>query len=207
MATTSRIEETRDPDGITITTTTRQDFADFAPTSNVRSYRKTTEDGVITIIEEMLENVGSARYLVDSSVTQEPLETHSYFASMSDTLKTNWALWKKNPYDPALDPPGWKPNDSGDTQLQTLYYFWKRDITSFLSPRIVVKYTVVESHAPFVHFVGKIADHGLDLGTLPFSDMSFICTGANGQQQGEYWTNTYEYMGSGAGGWDTNIYS
>lgn len=216
----NQITWTRDLDGSYRKTVTRQSFADFEPSGESLTYRKQHSDAVYQTSEDFIETGGEGIWQIDCTTTQEPIETHTYFSSMSETNKRNWALWKKDPKHPQLDPPGWDPYQSSSTEVQTLLYWWNRDVTSYLAPRIVARWTVVEQHPPDTSKVGKIAEGW----TLPSinapADINFLLAGANGRQigtptQGEaWWSNTYELMGSarntdagqGSTGWIRFLY-
>jgi hypothetical protein len=154
----TRTSQSRDLDGVYRKTTIRQSFEDFEPVGDCIQYRKDHNDAVYEITEETIEAGGQGVWQIDCTTGQEPIETHMYFADMAAADKRNWALWKKDPKHPNMDPAGWDPYQSGSEKVQTLLYWWNRDVTSYLAPKIVARWTVVEDHPPDCSGVGKIAE-------------------------------------------------
>lgn len=198
------IEETRtrDLDGAYRKTLIRQSVGnqDFEPAANALQYRKNHKDSFITVTEDFIETGGEGVWQIDCTTSQEPIETHEYFASMSAEDKRNWALWKRDQTSPLLDPPNWDPKLSESTEVQTLYYWWVRDVTTFLAPKIVARWHVIENHPPDCSGVGKIAD-GWSLPSINKPpNVNFLLSGATGRQIGsgseEWYANTYELLGS-----------
>ena len=140
----------RDLDGAYKRTDVSSSFENIEPASQCIQYTKNLKDHTYTINEQFIEAGGEGTWQIDCTVSQEPMETHKYFLTISDSDKRNWSLWKKDPYHPQLNPAGWNPLMSGDAKIQTLYYWWQRDVTQYLAPRVVAKWTVVENHPPNV---------------------------------------------------------
>lgn len=199
------IEETRtrDLDGAYRKTLIRQTVGnnDFEPNPDALQYKKNHKDSFITVTEDFIELGGEGVWQIDCTTSQEPIETHQYFASLSDQDKRNWALWKRDQTSSQLIPPNWNPaSPDQNEQIQTLYYWWIRDVTSFLAPRIVARWHVVENHPPDCSGVGKIAV-GWDLPSINVPEgVDFLLSGATGKQIGtgdqEWYANTYELLGS-----------
>ena len=217
----TRLSWSRDQEGVYRKTITRQSFENIEPSGDAIQYKKDHSDAVYEIVEEHIDLGGDGVWQIDCTTGQEPIETHMYFSSIPDSEKRNWALWKKDPKHPQLDPPGWDPYQSGDTGIQTLLYWWNRDVTSYLAPKIVARWTVVEQHPPDCSGVGKIAQ-GWNLPEIHKpSDVNFLLAGANGKQLGSptegeaWWQNTYELLGSarstdaggGTTGWIEFLYA
>lgn len=198
MATETRKVESKDVTGIVLTTVTQQSFQEIQPSENARAYQLEHVDGVYTLTEETISGTGTV-FSIESTTTQEPLETHPRFDSIPADVKKNWVRWKKNPQDPILA--GWKPETEEDGTFQELYSFYTYDVTSYLVPRVVVRMTELEQGPPDLGNIGKIDQPSVSAG-----NGNFILTGAHGQQEGDNWRNTYEWLGSGPGGWDEKIY-
>lgn len=205
MATTESTEWAFDSSGLTIKTEVKKDFVDIAPSSELRGWRKTYADGVYAITEESYEGSGTPVYSVEVGMSQEPLETHPKFTGASATELGYYQLYVKNSRDPAL-PSGWKPSTSTDTKVQKLWEYRLIGITDYLCPKIVVKMSTLEDDAPVLANIGLVDDPGITVGP---SGRTFVLTGASGQQEGSTgkWRNTYEWTGSGTGGWDTYLYT
>ena len=198
MATETRKVISKDVTGIILTTTTQQAFTEITPDENARAYQLEHVDGVYTLTAESISGTGTV-FSIESTTTQEPLETHPRFDVISEELKRKWARWKKNPQDPELN--GWKPDTEQDSNLLELYSFYTYDVTSYLVPRIVVRMTELEQGPPALGNIGKKDQPAIEVG-----NGDFILTGAHGQQEGDNWRNTYEWLGSGPNGWDDKIY-
>lgn len=200
--TETQVEVSKDPTGLITRTTTKQAFAWEDPSADCRSYRVTQTDGVVTVVEEFFDDM-PAVYNLDVSTTQEPVETHPYFSSLPEKFKTDWALWKQNPTNPALN--GWNPADETGEKESTLYALWKKGISNYLSPRIVVKHVTLEDDAPNASDVGIISSPGYPGNAGP---VNFILTGLSAQQEGNKWRVSREYLGSARGSnWEPVLYT
>jgi hypothetical protein len=200
--TETQIEVAKDPTGLVTRTTTKQAFAWEDPSADCRSYRVTKTDGVVTVVEEFFDTM-PAVYAVDASTTQEPVESHPYFADLTAKNRTDWAMWKQNPTNPELN--GWTPADETGEKFSTLYALWKKGITNYFAPRVVIKHTTLEDDAPDTSGVGIISTTGYSGDT---GDVNFILTGLSGQQEGNKWRVTREYLSSAQGStWENVLYT
>jgi hypothetical protein len=202
MVTETQIEVSKDPTGLITRTTTKQAFEWEDPSANCRSYRVTKTDGVVTIVEENFDEMPPV-YALDVSTTQEPVESHPYFKEMTSKQRSDWALWKQNPNNPDLN--GWNPLDDTDGKMVTLFLLWQKGITNYFAPRIVIKCTTLEDADPSATDVGRTSatGYGGDTGSV-----DFILTGLSGQQEGNKWRITREYLGSANGSvWEAVLYS
>jgi hypothetical protein len=210
----------REQDGTYKRTDISSSFADFEPKPQALQYKKSIKDAVYTISEEFIEAGGEGVWQVDCTTSQEPIETHKYFWDIDEKEQRNWALWKKDPKHPQLDPAGWDPLANGSNKIQTLYYWWQRDVTSYLAPRIVLRWTVIEQHPPDCGQVGVIADGWSFPAINQPTNVNFLMSGANGRQLGTpedgnpWYQNTYEFLSSarstgssGETGWLSFLYS
>jgi hypothetical protein len=201
MATITQVERSGDPTGLITETITTQDFAELEPSGSARSYRITQSDGVWTRVEESFAE-NPVVYAVDVSTTQEPIESHPFFGTMTAKDRENWAIWKQNPNNPELN--GWTPATSTDSNFVLLYDFWQKGITNYFAPRIVIKQTTLETEAPNVSLVGKLSATGYPGDT---GSVDFILAGVSAQQEGTHFRMTREYLGSAFGTvWNADIY-
>jgi len=203
MATETQIEVSKDPTGLVTRTTTKQAFAWEDPSDDARSYRVTQADGVVTIVEEFFDEEMPAVYSLDVSTTQEPVESHPYFSTLTTKNKQDWSIWKQSPNNPDLN--GWTPADETGEVFSTLYALWTRGVTTYLSPRTVIKHTTLESEAPSTADVGIISNTGYEGDT---GEVNFILTGLSAQQEGIKWRVTREYLSSARGSnWEEVLYT
>ena len=202
MATETQIEVSKDPTGLVTRTTTKQAFEWEDPSADCRSSRVTKTDGVVTIVEEFFD-VMPPVYAIDISTTQEPVESHPYFAPLSQKQRRDWAMWKQNPTNPELN--GWNPADETGEEFSTLYVLWTKGITNYFSPRTVIKLITLEDDAPSTTEVGIISSPGYPGDTGP---VNFICTGLSGQQEGVKWRISREFLSSARGSnWEDVLYT
>jgi hypothetical protein len=200
--TETQVEVSKDPTGLITRTTTKQAFQWEDPSPDCRSYRVTQTDGVVTVVEENFDDM-PAVYALDVSTTQEPVESHPYFAPLSQKNRQDWAIWKQNPNNPDLN--GWTPADETGTEFSTLYALWTKGITNYFAPRIVIKVTTLEDTEPNASEVGIISDPGYGGNVGP---VNFILTGLSGQQEGLKWRVTREFLGSARGSnWEAVLYT
>jgi hypothetical protein len=203
MATETQVDVSKDPTGLVTRTITKQTLAGWEdPSDDARSYRVTQADGVVTIVEEYFDTM-PAVYSIDISTTQEPIESHPKFAEMTTKQREDWGMWKQNSTNPELN--GWQPSTDASPLIQKLYGFFNEGISSYFAPRIVVKHSTLEDGAPDASDVGIISSTGYPGNTGP---VNFILTGLSGQQEGNKWRVTREYLGSARGSdWNSFIYT
>lgn len=212
MATTvTAFEVSKDPTGLIIQKTTTESFdAGVLPSSAARSWTQTTTDGKTTTVEEVYASPSPwiVSYSIDVASLQAPIETHPKiraFQIPTDEIE-KWIIWKKNPTDGKLGT--WTPAMSGNVGIQTLFAYYKEGVTDYMSPRATVKYTEISNSPPNILGVGYI--QSADISPIPLpAGFNFIFMGCSGQQEGTEgkWHNTYEYLGSGALGWDSFLYT
>jgi hypothetical protein len=202
MAIETQIEVSKDPTGLVTRTTTKQAFVWEDPAADCRSFRVTKTDGVVTIVQEFFDTMPPV-YGIDISTTQEPVESHPYFKPLTKKQREDWAIWKQNPTNPILN--GWDPGKDTSGEIVTLYLLWQKGITSYFSPRTVIKLTTLEDQAPSTTEVGIISSPGYSGDTGP---VNFICTGLSGQQEGAKWRITREFLSSARGSnWEAVLYT
>jgi len=202
MATQTQISVAKDPTGLVTRTTTKQSLTWEDPSADARSYNVTQVDGIVTIVEENFDQMPPV-YALDVSSTQEPVESHPYFAELTPKQRRDWALWKQNPNNPDLN--GYNPENDEDGKMVTLFLLWQKGITNYLAPRIVIKCTTLEDSDPSAADVGRISETGYGGNT---GSVDFLLTGLSGQQEGSKWRVTREYLGSANGSvWETVLYS
>ena len=200
--TETQVEVSKDPTGLITRTTTKQAFVWEDPSADARSYRVTQADGVVTVVEEFFDDM-PAVYNVDVSTTQEPVESHPYWADWDETERKLWSLWKQNPTNPELK--NWTPATSENAQTATIYILFNKGITNYFAPRIVIKHVTLETSEPDLQAVGIISatGYGGDAGPV-----NFILTGLSAQQEGIKWRVTREYLGSARGSnWEPVLYT
>ena len=215
----TKIEESRDIQKIVLQTITQQSIEDIEPNENARSYRKEQVDGVYTMVEEFLLEQGAPQYSADGSVSSEPLESHKLFKDVGAATKANWATWKRNPSADSLAKansgsvgPFWTPQTDGilDEYFQIFWVLYSAGIESYYAPRVIVRMTELESGPPNMSDIGTIDGGWAGSGIQIPANMNFILSSVHGQQEGDFWRNTYEWLGSNphsGEGWNGPIYA
>jgi len=219
MAIQTKIEESQDIQRVVLQTITQQSIEDISVNANARSYRKEQVDGVYTLVEEFLLDQGSPQYSADGSVSSEPLESHKLFKDTAAAIKAYWATWKRNPNADSLaqknsgsEGPFWTPEKDGvkDQYFAIFWVLYSAGIESYYAPRVIVRMTELESGPPDMSNVGTIDGGWSGSGVQIPSNMNFILSSVHGQQEGEFWRNTYEWLGSNphsGEGWNGPIYA
>jgi len=217
-----RRESSMDVQKILTHTITQEAFEEMTPSQDARSWRLTHADGVYTLVEEFAggdQSTPEYQGSVDSSLTTEPLETHANFSDFDDTLKNNWAEWKKNGVNGKFNPLSWTPETEKNQKFATSFWpRWRSGIESYLAPRITLRNTALEDAPPNQENVGRIDGGWANIPGITegiVGGRNFILSGAKGNQEGIKWRNTYEWMGSDgqgkvqdgqAGKWDNYLY-
>ena len=213
-------EKLIDSKGNPIVTETWEDFEEEPPippsaTRIARNVRRSHSEGKYVLTfdrspffdegEPGQGNGSTDSYSVEGSLSQEPIETHPKFKTLTVNDWKNWRTWKDNPADPALN--GWKPSqEPTDSPLYLLWKLYSKGITDYLVPRAVVRERRNETSPPNLSRLGKIQPPQ-NAPNLP-SGGNWLLSGVSGtQEQNASWTNSYEYLSSGENGWNNDIYA
>lgn len=154
------------------------------------------------------------------SVSEEPIETHSRYASLSDEDRLKIQELKAGRYKalPAevgqptkyiqkVDGEGVKEITFADELAAELAGKITKGFTSYLEPNQIYRVTVVSNNevsAAKLNKVGKItsAPGAPEVG----GGRNWLFMGVNSTEEGGAFTHTYEFRLSGPGGFDADIY-
>lgn len=213
MATLSKTTQSRDPRGYITTEYTWESFdGEITPNPTARQWQQSFENSKHTLVETYINTVpdpgggGGQTYpetwSIEVSTGSEPIEGHPNFGSnFTEAFWTKYRLWKNGQPSPA----DWTPATAGTLGVRLMQYI-NQGITSYLSPKIVIKHTYSSTSAPdlaavgmrnFPSFAGGLTPEGVD----------FIVTGASCVQEGPTFRISYEWLGSALGGWDQYLYA
>lgn len=201
-------EKSQDIQRIVTITTTEQDVEDFEPTNiAVRSYRKETVDGITTVVTERLDLEGQTyQGQIDGSTSTEPLITHSLFKDLPQDIRNKWSN-----YQTGRDVGFWKPETETDTIWVQFWARYSGGNDTYFAPRITIRVTGLEDTPPDQTNVGKIDGGWSNVGSVQLPEgVNFLLTAARGNQEGDYWRNTYEWTGCSphaVEGWDPELYA
>lgn len=191
----------KEPSGAIRRFDTYTDFTERSASSNCRTYDKTLVDGVWTLVEEYYENTGKTQARVECTLMTEPIESAKYFDDVNADEMKKWKLWVQNPQDPTLGT--WTPQKSIATKIvSVLFPLWKLGERTYLVPRIVARYTNVDSSPPSAVNIGKISTADVPVA----HDGNAIYSGMSAQQEGSLWRYELEYMASGERPFNTFVY-
>ncbi len=213
MSVETRREKTVNNRGKGVTTVTMEMVgatdvnAISAPTgSTIRNVRRAIADGrAVLTYDEVDATVGDS-YSISGTASQEPLATHPFFqptgkwAVTDDEWKT-WDKWQKEATDIAS-----QTLTSYSQGFQKFITLSLRGFTDYLQPRVSIRVVDANTDEPDLDEIGKIASPS-KAPVLPYG-ANWLLTGVDASEDADRnWEVTREYMSSGPGGWNAEIYS
>lgn len=212
----SKYEERVDAHGVVTIKKTLESFSDFAPDAGLeqglQSYTKTVDSNagpLYTIDQEVIDQGGTEHYSIEIGNSTEPIESHVRYSGafvevwQKQELK-KWHQWKQDEKNPLLV--GWLPNQSPSWAVQEFYTLWSEGITDYYEPKITLKKEIIEANPPNLDGLGLMLPSSIYPGEDNLENRNFLFIGGSGRQSGKWWTNTYEYLLSGAKGWNSIVY-
>jgi hypothetical protein len=171
----------------------------------IRNVRQSIADGrAVLTYDEIDQSVGDS-YSVSGTASQEPLATHPHFqesgkwAVTADEWKI-WDKWQKEGTD--LEAENLTEYGEGFQKFIKLYL---AGFTDFLQPRVSIRVTDANTTEPSLAELGKISSPAKSP-TLP-DGANWLLTGVDASEDADKnWEVTREYMSSGPGGWNEDIY-
>jgi hypothetical protein len=212
MSVITRREKTVNNRGRGITTVTMEmvgatDENDIsAPTGQtIKNVRRAIADGrAVLTYDEVPDGVGDT-YSISGTASQEPLATHPFFqpggkwAVTDDEWKT-WDKWQKEGTDI-----GSESLTSFSEGFQKFIQLTLSGFTDYLQPRVTIRVTDTNSKEPDLSELGKIANPN-PAPTLA-DGANWLLTSVDATEDADQnWDITKEYMSSGPGGWNEDIY-
>jgi hypothetical protein len=178
--------------------------------ANVRNVRRSLADGrAILTFDKIDESVGDA-YTVSGTASQEPLATHPHFQTggqwaVTDDEWKKWDKWQKEGTDIAAE--SLTSYGEGFRKFITLYL---RGFTDYLQPRVTIRVIDANAEEPDLSELGKIAEP--DFAPVLADGANWLMSGCDATKdlsvdEGEPgWEVTREFISSGPGGWNADIY-
>ena len=199
------------PDKGEETTATLESFAGYpVPPADAKNIQKSYEDGKYVLRYTITTNSQDTTYSITGSVSQEPLATHAMFGPKGDykieaAEWKKWKLWEADPKDAELS--DWKPDGtSASAGMKKYYEYRNRGLDDYLLGTVTMRVVKEDQSEPSFDKLGRIAAPP-KAPPLPDS-RTWLLVGIDGERVGQgRWKVTREYRASGAGGWDTTIYS
>lgn len=173
--------------------------------SDIRNVRRSLADGrAVLTYEEVDPNVGDT-YSVQGTASQEPLATHPHFQADGkwpiavDDWKT-WDKWQKEGTDIAQE-----DLTAFSEGFQKFVELYLSGFTDYLQPRVTIRVTDQMTDEPDLSELGKISVPS-KAPTLA-DGATWLLAGVEATEDADKnWDVTREYLSSGPGGWNLDIY-
>lgn len=171
-----------------------------------RNIRRSLADGRAILQYDIIpEGVGDT-FTLTGTASQEPLATHPFFQpsgkwAISDAEWKKWDAWQKAGTDIAGE-----NLSSYGTGFQKFIQLYLKGFTDYLQPRVTLRVTDASSNAqPSLTGLGKISSPS-NAPNLPDS-ANWLLSGVDASQDADgKWEISREYISSGPGGWNSDIY-
>jgi len=209
----TRIEKSQDSRRRGITTITLEDLGATdinaipipGADAKVRNIRRSLADGRATLTFDKIDaNVGDS-YTISGTASQEPLATHPHFQpegkwAVTEAEWQKWDKWQKEGADIA------QQNITSEGEgFQKFIKLSLAGFTDYLQPRVSIRVTDANTTEPNLSELGKIA-RPPKAPTLS-DGANWLMTGCDASKDADKnWEVTREYMSSGPGGWNVDIY-
>ncbi len=179
---------------------------------SIRNVRRSISDGrAVLIYDEIDASVGDG-YSITGTASQEPLATHPFFQKGGkwEISAEEWAIWDKvEKGETSIEmeglkavPAGGKPWSEGFKKFIELSL---SGFTDYLQPRVTIRVTDANTDEPDLSELGKIADPP-QAPTLA-DGANWLMTGCDATRDADNnWEVTRDYISSGPGGWNEDIY-
>jgi hypothetical protein len=173
--------------------------------AKIRNVRQSIADGrAVMTYDEVDESVGDT-YTVSGTASQEPLATHPFFQTdgkwaVTEAEWQKWDKWQKEGADIS------QQNITSEGEgFQKFIQLTLAGFTDYLQPRVSIRVTDANTEEPDLSELGKIADPA-KAPTLA-DGANWLMTGVDASEDADKnWEVTREYMSSGPGGWNADIY-
>jgi hypothetical protein len=171
----------------------------------IRNVRRSIADGRAILQYDVVDSTVGDSYSISGTASQEPIATHPYFQSngkwpvTEDEWKT-WDKWQKEGTDISAE--SLTSFGEGFQKFITLYL---RGFTDYLQPRVSLRVTDANANEPDLSELGKIAAprNAPDLA----DGANWLMSGCDASVDSDgNWEVTREFISSGPGGWNPDIY-
>ena len=214
-ATLARKTISKDARGFYTTEEVYESFDPITPSSTAKTASQTHEDGKYQLIQTFTDETtnpdpGGGKVFPDTwsvevSTAAEPIESHPKFSTITNAQWSNYRFWK-NGQTSQLPSTTWTPRTNMGDLGATLEDAITRNITTYFVPKIVIKHTLVSEAKPSLELIGKLNFPSFAQDMTP-AGVNFIITGCSAVREGTYYKISYEWLGSGLGGWSPFLYS
>jgi hypothetical protein len=173
--------------------------------AKIRNVRQSIADGRAVMTYDEVDAEAGDTYTVSGTASQEPLATHPFFQTdgkwaVTDEEWQKWDKWQKEGADIS------QQNITSEGEgFQKFIKLTLAGFTDYLQPRVSIRVTDANTEEPDLSELGKIADPA-KAPTLA-DGANWLLTGVDASEDADKnWEVTREYMSSGPGGWNEDIY-
>lgn len=173
--------------------------------STIRNVRKAIADGRATLQYDIVDPTVGDTYSLTGTASQEPLATHPYFQAggkwaVTEAEWKTWDKWQKEGTDISKE-----SLTSFSTGFQKFVTLYLKGFTDYLQPRLTLRLVDASTSEPSVSNLGKIASPAK---APSLSDgANWLLTGIDASPDSDNnWEVSREYISSGPGGWNADIY-
>jgi hypothetical protein len=208
----TRVEKTVNNRNRGVTTITMEDIgvssvdAISAPSGGaIRNIRRYLSDGRAVVQYDIVDPSVGDSYSVSGTASQEPLATHPNFQkegkwAVTESEWKTWDKWQKESTDISA-----QDLTSFSEGFQKFIKLYLSGFTDYLQPRVSLRVTDANTNAPDLSELGKIASPR-SAPTLP-NGANWLMSGCDAfVDSDKNWEVTREYISSGPGGWNADIY-
>ena len=159
-----------------------------------------------------VEESGQFNFVLQSTLSTEPLTTHPLFSASGPYALNaeDLATIKQAESSGDWNTPDFINPEGPNANLYAYGQLALKGIDSYLNPSITLHVTRDETTMPSLSQIGKIADLS-SLSGLPAlpTGANWLLAGVTSESIGntETWRNSYEYRASGIQGWNATLYS
>ena len=181
----------------------------IAVPANARNIRRSLADGRAILQYDVIpEGVGDT-FTISGTASQEPLATHPFFQAGAKWAVTDdeWKTWDKiQKGETTYELEGAKAGPPFSEGFQKFVQLYLKGFTDYLQPRVTIRVTDASSNSqPNLANLGKIATPtnapDLDGGA------NWLLSGMDASEDADgKWEISREYISSGPGGWNADIY-
>jgi hypothetical protein len=212
MAVETRREKTVNNRNRGVTTVTMEELgatgvdAIGAPSGeSIRNVRRSIADGRAILQYDIVDSTVGDTYSVSGTASQEPLATHPFFQEGAkwEVTEEEWQKWDK-----------WQKEGADISQqnitsegegFQKFIKLFLAGFTDYLQPRVSLRVTDANTDEPDLSELGKIAEPA-SAPTLA-DGANWLMSGCDASVDSDgNWEVTREYISSGPGGWNVDIY-
>lgn len=172
---------------------------------SIRNVRRSLTDGRAVLQYDVVDASVGDNYSLSGTASQEPLATHPFFQPegkwpvTEDEWKT-WDKWQKEGTDIASE-----SLTSFSEGFQKFVELTLRGFTDYLQPRVSMRVTDANTDEPDLSELGKISAPAQ--APILADGANWLLTGVDASVDSDgNWEVTREYMSSGPGGWNADIY-